>query len=175
MKATHGQDGFALTVVLIFVLAIGMGTALVLPRALRWQHAAIVQQETDCLLSDLRLLQQMTRTSSVYPVEETVDHEWNDAVPELEIREAEHAYMIWRKTHEQHLPTSSRLLRHAFPSMLTIRANIPGRIRFGRNGGTTNPTTIYIYYDGERADGKKIILDSVGRIRVEGIDEQKTP
>lgn len=175
MKAKHCQDGFALTVVLIFVLAIGMGTALVLPRALKWQHAAIVQQETDCLMSDLRLMQQMTRTTSVYPVEETKEHTWNDAVPELEIRENEHAYMIWRKTHEQHMPTSSRLLRHAYSPVLTVHANIPGRIRFGSNGGTTNPTTIYIYYDGERADGKKIILDSVGRIRVEGIDGQKTP
>lgn len=171
MKSRLGQEGVALTIVLIFVLAIGVGTALVMPRALKWQHAAIVQQEADYLMSDLRLMQQMTRTASVYPVEETKEHAWNDAVPELEIRETEHAYMIWRKTHERQMPTSSRLVRHVYPPTLTLHANISGRIRFGSNGGTTNPTTIYIYYDGEREDGKKIILDSVGRIRVEGIDE----
>ena len=175
MKTQLDQKGFALAVVLLFVLAIGCATAALVPRALRWQHAAIVQYETDCLASDLRLMQQMARTAAVYPIEETSEHGLSEAAPALEIRDEEHAYMIWRYTYVGSRPKSSLLVRHAYPEALNISANTKGRIQYGRNGGTANMTTIYVFYTGEMERGKKIILDSVGRIRVEAMNGKNTP
>ena len=107
MKTQLDQKGFALAIVLLFVLAIGCATAVLVPRALRWQHAAVVQYETDCLASDLRLMQQMMRTATVYPIEETAEHRLSDTAPEFELRDGEHAYIIWRHTYEGSLPMSS--------------------------------------------------------------------
>ena len=70
---------------------------------------------------------------------------------------------------------SSRLVRHDYPKALNISTNTKRRIRFGSNGGTASTTTIYVFYTGEMERGKKIILDSVGRIRVEAMDENDTP
>ncbi len=175
MKTQLDQKGFALAIVLLFVLAIGCATAVLVPRALRWQHAAVVQYETDCLASDLRLMQQMMRTATVYPIEETAEHRLSDTAPEFELRDGEHAYIIWRHTYEGSLPMSSRLVRHDYPKALNISTNTKRRIRFGSNGGTASTTTIYVFYTGEMERGKKIILDSVGRIRVEAMDENDTP
>lgn len=177
MKAagTDGERGFALTVVLILVLGIGIGTALILPRAIRWHHAAMIQHETDCLVSDLHLMQQITRTSTVYPAEEVKDHQLYESVPELEIREPEHAYIMWRRSYAGGMSASQQILHHVYPKDIIINPNIKDKIRFGNNGGTVHATTIYVYYAQERENGKKIILDSVGRIRVEGIDENQQP
>ena len=175
MKTQLDQKGFALAVVLLFVLAVGCATAVLVPRALRWQHTAVVQYETDCLVSDLRLMQQMARTSAVFPIEEMAEHRLVNAAPELEIRDNEHAYMIWRRTFEGSLPKSSLLVRHAYPEQLNISAKSKGRIRYGSHGGTASTTTIYVFYTDEMERGKKIILDSVGRIRVEAMNENDTP
>lgn len=148
-----------------------MGTALILPRALRWQHAAVVQYETDCLVSDLRLMQQMTRTAAVYPIEDVTEHRLQYAVPRMDISESDHMYRILRRTMEGRFPVDGELLHHDYPADMVIKSNIKGSIRFGGNDGTLTPTTIYVYYTGERENGKKVILDSVGRIRVEGIHE----
>lgn len=165
------QAGFALAFVLIAVLAAGLATAVIVPRAIAWHHAALVQHETDCLVSNVRLLQQMTRTMSVHPVEELADHRINDAAPELELQPADHTYVLWSRQYHGGTQRSNEVRRHMYPSGLVIYANTTQRIRYGANGGTAQPMTIYIFYQGERAKGKAVILDSVGRIRVEGIEE----
>lgn len=167
------QQGFAMALVLLFVSVCFLGAAVLVPRAVAWYRAALVQHETDCLVSDLRLLQQMSRTASVHPVEDPAEHAWNDRVPEFVSWNDQHAYLIWRRTtSEAGVPQSSILLRHRYPARLQILPNIKTPIVYGKNGGTVTPATIYVYYDGAFGAGKKVVLDSVGRIRVEAIDEK---
>ena len=64
-----GSRGFAMMYVLLFVLAAGLAASVLVPRCASWYHAALVRYEADCLVSELRMLQQLSRTAAVYPIE----------------------------------------------------------------------------------------------------------
>ena len=162
-----------MSIVLLFVFLCALGAAVLMPRATRWYQAARVQHETDCLVSDLRLLQQMSRTASVHPIEGASEYVLLDRVPEIDIQNEKHQYAFRRRSTAEaggKTPGTVEIQHHSYPRDIQIVKNVDVPIQYGRNGGTWNPMTIYIYREGAFARGKKIILDSVGRIRVEGMD-----
>ena len=69
VRRGNGSRGFAMMYVLLLVLAAGIAAAVLVPRCASWYHAALVRYEADCLVSDLRLLQQLSRTAAVYHIE----------------------------------------------------------------------------------------------------------
>ena len=154
--------------VMFLVLGFGLASAVVLPRCVSWYHAALVRYEADCLVSNLRLLQQMSRTTGLYPLEDVSDDAVMMEKPELEFNDKFHEYHISRLTkNADGVRQRQQLVLHRYPPEITISAWTKGKLYFGRNGGTLTNTTIEVYYEGERQRRKDVIVDIVGRIRVE--------
>lgn len=166
-----GEEGFALPLVLLLVLVLGAGAAAAVPRAVAWHRAALVQHETDCLVSDLHLMQQMARTSSGLAEAPGVETPSDAGRLEFELRGWDHAYLIFRRAYADGSRLDGLLLRHTYPEGVVISTNVRGRIWYGKNGGTSTPATLFVHWKGDEKDGKRVILDSVGRIRVEEINE----
>ncbi|MDY6267816.1 MAG: hypothetical protein SPL39_02435 [Selenomonadaceae bacterium] len=165
-----GNRGFAMMYVLLLITVSGFLTVAILPRCVSWYHAALVQYETDCLVSNLRLLQQMSRTAVVYPANEgEADDILTVAKPELEFRDKFHQYRITRMGRsEAGLPQRQNLVIHSYPPAITVASsNAKGTIDFGRNGETKDIMTIAVCYENEQQRGKDVIIDIAGRIRVE--------
>ena len=160
----HSDGGISLALLLV-LLAVGITAAAVMPRCSSWYHQMQVAYETDCLVSDLRYLQQMARTATL-PSADTRDELSHYPInqPMIFFDELHHQYHIKKRNQ------ASDLRRHTYPE--NIHIIVQGNrsfLYFGLNNGTVTPNTIHVYYDGEFSRGRKIIVDSAGRIRVEKV------
>ena len=170
VRRGNGSRGFAMMYVLLLVLAAGIAAAVLAPRCASWYHAALVRYEADCLVSDLHLLQQLSRTAAVYPIEVPSDLSLARAAPRLVFENDKDAYYILRMGKSSSgISQRQRFLYHKHSPDIIISADRK-EIAFDRNGGTNSSyTTIEVSYDGEYARRKLVIIDSVGRIRVEDV------
>lgn len=155
--------------VIFLIAGVGFAAAAIAPRCVGWYHAALVQYETDCLVSNLRLLKQMTRTAIVFPSNEGIGDDYLSlGKPELDLEDNLHEYRIIRLGFSpEGVQQRQNLVIHHYPPQITVAARTKDTIDFGRDGSTLDITTIEVCYEGEQQKGKDVIIDIVGRIRVE--------
>lgn len=165
----EGSRGFAMMYVLLFVLAAGLAASILVPRCASWYHAALVRYEADCLVSELRMLQQLSRTAAVYPIEAPSDLSLARAAPRLVFENDKNAYCIARLGKSAGgAPQRQKFLYHRHsPAIIITTKERREEIFFERNGETSSDyTTIEVYHEKEPEKQKLVIIDSVGRIRV---------
>ena len=169
LRSSRDARGFALLPVLLIVLALGAGVALTLPRALHWYHAALVRREAEVLVGDIRYLQQLSRLGARPFGTDGYQYGVSQLRPELRPNQLLRKYELWGPIPaEGEAVTKLRLLkRHTLAPGVHLSPNREAPLAFGVNGSTKVAGNLHIFHEEEPADGLRVIVDTVGRIRVE--------
>lgn len=166
----RGERGFAALMVLLLALAVGGGLAAALPRALSWYHAALVRHEAECLVSDLRELQQLSRLAARPFGEEASRYGVSLMRPELRADGLHGRYEIHGLKEQidgaAGVPQLGRLKVHELARGVRLDAN-RAPFRFGVNGSTKTAGTFLLSHEAEPGKITRVVVDTVGRIRVE--------
>lgn len=164
MNRPHAQHGFIFLEWLIVVCIVAILSAIALPRALSLVYEWTINYEANCLLSDIRHIQMLSRTTQ----ENLLGDKRGSmrTVPEIQL--FAYGYRIDGNLH-------SPKQNHSFAPYIKITLNPYGGgtgdlgvIRFEKNGVlSTAPLTIRFMVDGNPVIYKQIIVHKSGRSRIE--------
>lgn len=155
------EEGFSCIEVLVVlgITLLLMGSTATVGRKMFME--AMVDHEVARIVSDLRWVQERDRTvyyyGSKYSKKAHSNERWNDV------------WMMMRKDSYSvkgyHI---SGWTRNCFPGICHEHSSTSNKIYFGGNGNAKNLLTIFVYYTmGGKRYGKYVIIDFVGRIRVD--------
>ncbi len=182
----RSEQGFSLVEIAIVFAILSVFIALVPPNAARLYRSAIVEYETQRFVSEVRYVQRLSRTT-----EEEGDRglpTGKAGVPELRVLEGENQYVLasiggaspmrYLKTYTLHRGAQLRLVsdhdRQGRP--ISVRFTSDGLVdqdTWGRFAVSYPGYTFHIFMEGHPDEGSRVIIDNVGRIRVERSDTQK--
>lgn len=174
---THSA-GHVLLYPLFFLTLFGLLLAGFLPRYTEWYRQAQLSCEAERLAGELRLLRQSSRLAVMrYESEDFMlprptfrcDEDGGRYWLEIPKRGAGNVIQV-DEVRMYHLPQgiSLAIFDPARAGRETFGSGRYDNVSFGYNGGTKNTLSLVLAYDHDWAHGKKVIVDAVGRIRVEG-------
>ena len=151
-KKLFDQNGFSIFETILAVTIISVLTLIALPKLITYNDEQRVEQEAILLVSELRYLQELTKTSA----------KWNSAIPNTTYDNT--PYMIFGTDSYYIQRNNTYIHKRMLPSDMKWHINRNGNtIQFSSNGDA--PTcTISMHIGNAHRD---IIIDSAGRVRVE--------
>ena len=158
-KARLGQRGVLLFRCCIAFFLLFLLSAAAMPKIMAFWKNAMLDYEVQHLAADIRWIQELTRTAVYYndgmPLEDTVA-----SPPEIRISDT---YYEIRYTPEE------KGERHYFRSGITAYSSTLYRLCFTHDGYFSNRTmgTIYLTWKGVNQMRRKIVIDAIGRVRVD--------
>lgn len=177
------EQGFTLVEAALVFAVLAFLVVLVPPHAARLYRSALVEYETQHFLSEVRYVQRISRTT------EELDNQRRPigeaGLPELMVMEADNRYMLTSfagkdplrilRTYTLHggvrIRLTSNKVRSGWP--ISVRFTPDGLVDYstwGRSVESQPGYTFHIFVEGHPEEGSQVIIDRVGRIRVERED-----
>lgn len=160
------EQGSLLLEVIIACAVLMVLAMAALPNGLALYREAALEYEAQCLLSDIRYMREVSRTTESWP-----RHMEKKAVYQLPPRRQ--AQMRFRHGGYTMLAGSAVQRRHDFlPGIVLTGRFATGKtdgtaLTFGDDGLLATPCTMLLYMEGHPQAARKIILSAGGRCRIE--------
>lgn len=160
------EQGSLLIEVIIACAAIMVLAATALPNGLALYREAALEYEVQCLLSDIRYVREVSRTTERWPrsmEQSTVYQLPLDRQAQMRFRQGGYTMLAGMKVCSSHDFLPGIALKGRF---VTGRGDGPP-LTFGNDGLLTTPCTMLLYVEDHPQFVRKIILSAGGRCRVE--------
>ena len=143
-----GERGWSFIELLVCAAVLSLLAAAVLPKTAHWLEERRLDSEAACMVAELRLLQEMTRSAS-----RPQDALWGKNTTGVPVmRFTRRSYMIFQG--------GDFMMEHPAPAQ--VHYVFPRDELYFQPGGDAEPATIYIYLG---ATSRRVIVDRVGRLR----------
>lgn len=157
--ARLGQRGVLLFRCCIAFFLLFLLSAAAMPKFMTFWRNAMLDYEVQRLAADIRWVQEMTRTAVYYndgmPLSDTLD-----SPPEIRVQETYYEIRCFPKEQGE---------RHYFRKGITAYSSTLYRLRFTQDGYLLDRTmgTFYLTWKGMNQMRRKLVIDAIGRIRVD--------
>ena len=156
--STSNETGFSLLETVVAACIAAVLACFAIPKGQSLLAAAVLDHEAQMLASDLRFLQSISRTATYDRKSMNIPQEGKG--PEMRINAA--GYSIWGGN-------GVFLRKHEVPPDIRISPRNMSNVCFGVNGNpqASQMGSVFLYWKGNLAWKRRVVLDSVGRIRVD--------
>lgn len=160
------EQGSLLLEVIVACAVLAVLSMAALPRALAIYREAALEYEMQCLLSDIRYVREVSRTTQVWPKS-------MKGKAEQQLPSWRQAQMRFRRTGYTMLAGSARQGSHDFLPGIELKGrfvtgDLDGpALAFGDEGILMTPCTMVLFWTEAPQSLRRIILSAGGRVRVE--------
>lgn len=158
------ERGFLAIEAVLACLVVMILASVAVPRGMALYREAVLEYETQCLLSDLRYMRELARSTEPRP--KALEWDYN-GFPERRATMylQRDGYVMLAGGHRFREHRYAGNIRMSGPFLTNGTVNKP--LTFGENGTLRNPCTMDLVFEGQPGPGRRFILSAGGRCRVE--------
>ncbi|WP_302609997.1 Tfp pilus assembly protein FimT/FimU [uncultured Mitsuokella sp.] len=158
------ERGFFVVEAVLACLVVMILASVAMPRAVALYREAVLEYETQCLLSDIRYMRELSRSTEPRPKALDWDHN-GEKGRRAGLYFQRDGYVLIAGSHVFREHRYAAGIKMSGPLLSDGRTTKP--LTFGDDGSLRNPCTMYLFVANQQSCGRRFILSAGGRCRVE--------
>ncbi|MGN0950988.1 MAG: Tfp pilus assembly protein FimT/FimU [Mitsuokella sp.] len=158
------ERGFLLVEAVLACFVVMILASVAVPRGMALYREAVLEYETQCLLSDIRYMRELSRSTEPRP--KALEWDYNgqrERRAGMYFQRDGYVLIAGSRTFREHKYAGG--IQMSGPLLSDVETKRP--LVFGDNGVLVNPCTMYLFFAGQQSSGRRFILSAGGRCRVE--------